>query len=1099
MQWKSKLQNHEKYLEYYGCELVMLLPVQQESNAITHVSGFAIVAGNLKNFKVHGISPVIFEIAAKYHNYTFAYQPASMPSSWLTKTREDGVPLIQINDTVKDPHVYFEISTLQKKNYELTISKVVANLNVNIFVTPAEKYTPYEKLLLPFDSSTWIFSILTFLATFLSILVINNLPKSTQSIVYGHKVDTPIWNVISIFFGISQTKLPNKNFSRFILMLFIYFCLIFRTCFQSKCFEFMTSEPREPPPKTIEDVIEKNYTVYAMDEMKYLVTNKDRMTKWPLILLMSPNSYEKAYNLQSQNSSAKIALVVDEFFTMFSSVKFQNMTQNWNQLKDTVVYSFHDSFVFIGNTFYVRMLDKIIDRFIPTGIMNHLIENYYIKKLKFETIQMKPEILSLDDLAFGFNIWLCACLVSVFGFIVEKVSAMKSRQMKSFAKVHPINLESKDEICIDQVTTYEITNKVNPQLIGKFRSIAPTISKILHEIADEFILKENNEFSIINYQVNSLLLRDVSTKFMRHHNHPLKYFAFIRFLYFDELKRLSIPFFNRKISSFKTFLYQYTYFITDEDDSIILSTIEWFGPHGCDRPHVYIINKFYKTTLRWDKKLENHEKFMNYHGCELVMLLPTHFEDNSMTHLSGFSIIRDNVKSFDIYGITPEIFKIAAKKHNYKAGYQPASMPSAWLRQNILGEVQLIRINGTLKDPHVFFEISTLHALHNELTSTKIVKNFDVHVFVTPAEKYTPYEKLFLPFDLLTWTFVLITFIATFLIIIIINNLPKSTQTIVYGHKVETPIWNVISIFFGISLIRLPNKNFSRFILLIFIYFCLIFRTCFQSKFFEFMTSEPRRPPPKSIDDIIEKVYLVYIMNLSKYILHDGLKLNEWPVFEMSPNQFNYAYLSQSQNSTAKFALVVDQFFINFLDKQLKRRSQTWNKLENTVIFTFYDLFIFYGTSFYFRMYDKVIDNLIPTGIMNHLIENHYSRELKYEEIKGKPQMLTLEELAFGFNIWFGFCVISIISFIAEYAVIFVKNTITKIRLCLINNKVHPLNQIAENEICIDQITTYEILNGINQELVKHFRISKLTQVDIGNDSTQAETNEDIEIINLEI
>ena len=142
-------------------------------------------------------------------------------------------------------------------------SHVIENLNVRMYATPSEKYTPYEKFFLPFDLETWILLTVTFMLTFLSIFIVNRLSKSAQSLVYGHKVETPIWNVIRIFFGISQTKLPNKNFPRFILIMFIYFCLVFRTCFQSKFFEFMTSEPRRDPPKSIDDLIERKYNVLA--------------------------------------------------------------------------------------------------------------------------------------------------------------------------------------------------------------------------------------------------------------------------------------------------------------------------------------------------------------------------------------------------------------------------------------------------------------------------------------------------------------------------------------------------------------------------------------------------------------------------------------------------------------------------------------------------------------------------------------------------------------------------------------------------------------------------------------------------------------------
>ena len=193
-----------------------------------------------------------------------------------------------------------------------------------------------------------------------------------------------------------------------------------------------------------------------------------------------------------------MALVVDEFFT-FSSMKSRNRVLNWNQLENTVVYIFHDAFIFIGNSFYFRMFDKIIDNFIATGIMSHLVENHFTKKIKFEKVEKEPQILSLDDLAFGFNIWFCACLISIIGFIAER-ALIRKRKKSLFAKVHPINLESEHEICIDEVTTYEITNGMNPELAEKFRvkkqakvhSLASTeISKDI-ELID---LEENDEIT----------------------------------------------------------------------------------------------------------------------------------------------------------------------------------------------------------------------------------------------------------------------------------------------------------------------------------------------------------------------------------------------------------------------------------------------------------------------------------------------------------------------------------------------------------------------------------------------------------------------------
>jgi hypothetical protein len=116
------------------------------------------------------------------------------------------------------------------------MSNTFLDLDVYFLSTPAEAYTPYEKMILPFDLSTWILLNVTFVTAFAVIFIVNRFPGHIQELFYGHKVQNCSWNVIRIFFGISQTKLPLNAFARFILLLFLFFCLIFRTCYQNKLF-----------------------------------------------------------------------------------------------------------------------------------------------------------------------------------------------------------------------------------------------------------------------------------------------------------------------------------------------------------------------------------------------------------------------------------------------------------------------------------------------------------------------------------------------------------------------------------------------------------------------------------------------------------------------------------------------------------------------------------------------------------------------------------------------------------------------------------------------------------------------------------------------
>jgi hypothetical protein len=274
MKWNWKYKNNQKYLNYCGCELVLMLPVIQSAYNY-HVWGHARFVGD--EIEVNGIIPKIFQIASIKYNFKDYYQPVR-PSSNKTLLHDRDLFVYPVKNVSKIPNVCIEVHPmhlmLNRVAYRMT--STFLQLTHNFRVTPAETYTPYEKLLLPFDKETWIFLTVTFLIVFFTIFIINVSPKSIQNIFYGNEVKTPSLNILSIFFGISQTRLPNENFSRNILLLFVFFCLIFRTCYQSMLFEFMTSEPRRPPPKTIQDLKDRNYSLFTMeyDTFRKMIQNE---------------------------------------------------------------------------------------------------------------------------------------------------------------------------------------------------------------------------------------------------------------------------------------------------------------------------------------------------------------------------------------------------------------------------------------------------------------------------------------------------------------------------------------------------------------------------------------------------------------------------------------------------------------------------------------------------------------------------------------------------------------------------------------------------------------------------------------------------------
>lgn len=63
-------------------------------------------------------------------------------------------------------------------------------------------------------------------------------------------------------FGLGQVVLPGRNFARFLLATYLLFCIVVRSAYQGKQFEFIQKNMRPASVETIDEMIEKNFTLY---------------------------------------------------------------------------------------------------------------------------------------------------------------------------------------------------------------------------------------------------------------------------------------------------------------------------------------------------------------------------------------------------------------------------------------------------------------------------------------------------------------------------------------------------------------------------------------------------------------------------------------------------------------------------------------------------------------------------------------------------------------------------------------------------------------------------------------------------------------------
>jgi hypothetical protein len=298
-----------------------------------------------------------------------------------------------------------------------------------------------------------------------------------------------------------------------------------------------------------------------------------------------------------------------------------------------------------------------------------------------------------------------------------------------------------------------------------------------------------------------------------------------------------------------------------------------FESGKCGKHHYKTINRFSTSNLKWENETFYPEKFNNYHGCELKVQTVLDLTDWELNvGLGGRSTTTDL------------IFGILAQKLNFHQ-----------IIVNTSGD--LIHL-FTFQSKYMF-----------DFYDTSLAISSDYYTLTVPTgEPYTQLEKMFLMFDKETWICIGVTIAGALLIIQIINFTSVKVQKFVFGRDVRTPTLNVASIFLSGGQARLPGKNFARFILMMFIIWSLIIRTCYQSILYKNLQLDMRRPRIQTIDELNEKNFTIAISDKTM-TLHGDEFISRFEAFLKRDQLLVLILKFSSQFQPQKFKVIVKHLF----------------------------------------------------------------------------------------------------------------------------------------------------------------------------------------------
>lgn len=253
----------------------------------------------------------------------------------------------------------------------------------------------------------------------------------------------------------------------------------------------------------------------------------------------------------------------------------------------------------------------------------------------------------------------------------------------------------------------------------------------------------------------------------------------------------------------------------ENEKSIDLVSTFMFTDVKCRSKQLQMINKFSRHSMTWNNSEFYPEKYQNLFGCPLTMV-------------SGFDQMFPS--------LVPNISKVLADKLNFKLEFleEDESSRGAILQNESYDLLNAIRVHGADER----FSVSVV-LISMELT------------FAVPSgEPYTDLERMFMMFQWEVWAAIASTLVVGLATIQIINFMSKKIQNFVFGRTIKTPTLNLIQTFLCGNPGKVPGRNFARFLLILFIIWCLIIRTCYQSKLFEFLQADLRRPVVQTVEEL---------------------------------------------------------------------------------------------------------------------------------------------------------------------------------------------------------------------------------------------------------
>lgn len=285
------------------------------------------------------------------------------------------------------------------------------------------------------------------------------------------------------------------------------------------------------------------------------------------------------------------------------------------------------------------------------------------------------------------------------------------------------------------------------------------------------------------------------------------------------------------------------------DGSIELTTFFPFLYKNCKNTATVTINRFVDN---WESLTFFPNKLMNFHKCPLTV--------GSHGIAARFNRTQKQDGSFDYDGSDAMIIKLLSGALNFHMNVNYSTKVGDWggVHRNgttygVMG--QAIHGNSDMVIGTYFLQEN--RALFMDYTDAYFV--MPEMVIVPGGAPFTSVENLLRPFSLTVWFGYIATLIVGYSFNILFNFLPKTLKVVISDRKNLLTLHDLCAVVFAEAVSKTPKRSPARFFLVALTMFCLVMRTVYLARMFDFFEAGHNKTIVKDFEDMAEREFKFFM------------------------------------------------------------------------------------------------------------------------------------------------------------------------------------------------------------------------------------------------